>query len=92
MTPNGVIMPQWVNSLLPREPDYHFTAIIFQYISVIDNKSITLKNILWYIYNDLFVDKSTLDEVMAWCHQVIILHQVIIWWVDMFKTEQTWPI
>ena len=60
---------QWVNSLAPGKFEWNFMSLIFQIISVIDGWGISCELTLRWMSLDLTNDKSTLVQVMAWCHQ-----------------------
>ena len=64
-----VTLPQWVNSLVPVRFQRNFRKVIFQLILVIDGWNISCKIVLKWMPMDLTDGKSTLVQVMAWCHQ-----------------------
>ena len=57
------------NSLAPGKFEWNFRYLIFQIISVIDGWVITCELALRWMLLDITDDKSTLVQVMAWCHQ-----------------------
>ena len=59
----------WLNSLAPRRFQQKFREVIFKPISVTDGWDISCKIALRWMPLDLIDDKSTLVQVMAWCHQ-----------------------
>ena len=61
--------PQCLNSLAPGKFEWNFTHVIFKQILVIDDWGISCENGLTWKPQDLTDDKSTLVQVMAWCHQ-----------------------
>ena len=61
--------PSYINSLAPERFQRNFRKVIFQIILVIDGWSIACKIVLKWMPMDLTDGKSTLDQVMAWCHQ-----------------------
>ena len=58
-----------INSLAPGKFEWNFRYLIFQIISVIDGWVISCELALRWMSLDLTDDKSTLVQVMAWCHQ-----------------------
>ena len=56
-------------SLAPGKFEWNFRYLIFQIISVIDSWGISCELALKWMSHDLTDDKSTLVQVMAWCHQ-----------------------
>ena len=67
ITPQGAIPP--LKSLGPRKLEWNFMHSIFQIISVIDGWVISCELAFRWMSLDLTDDKSTLDQVMAWCRQ-----------------------
>ena len=57
------------NSLAPVKFEWNFRYLIFQIISVIDGWVISCELARRLMSLDLTDDKSTLVQVMAWCHQ-----------------------
>ena len=57
------------NSLVPGKFEWNFRYLIFQIISVIDGCDISSELALRWMSLDLTDEKSTLVQVMAWCHQ-----------------------
>ena len=57
------------NSLAPGRFEQNFRQVIFKLISVTDGWDISCKIALRWMPLDLTEDKSTLVQVMAWCHQ-----------------------
>ena len=57
------------NSLSPGKFEWNFGYLILQIISVIDGWVISCELALRWMSLDLTDDKSTLVQVMAWCHQ-----------------------
>ena len=70
-------MSQWwfslaateVNSLVPSRFPLNFRWVIFKHILVIDGQVISCEITLRWMSQGLTDDKSTLIQVMAWCHQ-----------------------
>ena len=60
-----------LHSLAPGEFQKNFRYIIFKRILVIDGWSISCEIALIWMSLDLNYEKSTLVQVMAWCHQAI---------------------
>ena len=58
-----------INSLPPGRPRCHFKTAIFNLVLLIGIFTSSKDNALWWIPWDLTDDKSTLVQVMAWCHQ-----------------------
>ena len=58
-----------INSLAPGEFELNFRYLILQIISVTDGWGISCELALRWMSLDLSDDKSTLVQVMAWCHQ-----------------------
>ena len=69
-----------VNSLAPGRFQRKFRKVILQLILVIDGWSISCKIVLKWMPMDLTDGKSTLVQVMAWCHQV-----------TSYYLSQCWP-
>ena len=59
-----------VNSLAPGRPRCHFKTAIFNLVLLIGIFTSSKDNALRWMPRDLTDDKSTLVQVMAWCHQV----------------------
>ena len=57
------------NSLVPGKFEWNFRYLILQIISVVDGWGISFELALRWMSLDLTDDKSTLVQVMAWCHQ-----------------------
>ena len=60
-----------LNSLAPGKFELNFRYLILQMISAIDG--------LWWMSLDLTDDKSTLVQVMAWCHQTTSHYLSLCW-------------
>ena len=58
-----------INSLAPGKFEWNFRYLILQIISMIDGWGISCELALRWMSLDLTDDKSTLVQVMAWCHQ-----------------------
>ena len=58
-----------LNSLAPRRVEWNCRAVIFKLILMIDGWGISWEIVLTWMPQDLTDDKSTLVQVMAWCHQ-----------------------
>ena len=58
-----------INSLAPGRPGCHFKTAIFNLVLLIGIFTLSKDNALIWMPRDLTDDKSTLVEVMAWCHQ-----------------------
>ena len=58
-----------INSLVPGRFERAFRSVIFKLSLVIDGGGISCKIALRWWLLDLTHDKSTLVQVMAWCHQ-----------------------
>ena len=57
-----------MDSLAPRRFEQNFRQVIFKLISVTDGWGISCNIALRWMPLDLTNDKSTLVQVMAWCH------------------------
>ena len=57
------------NSLAPRRIEINCREVIFKLISVIDGLGISCEIVLTWMPQVLTDDKSTLIQVMTWCHQ-----------------------
>ena len=57
------------NSLAPGRFQFNFRKVIFKLTLVNGGWSISYKIALRWMPQDLTDDKSTLVQVMAWCHQ-----------------------
>ena len=55
--------------MAPGKFEWNFWYLIFQIFSVIDGWGISCELALRWMSLDLTYDKSTLVQVMAWCHQ-----------------------
>ena len=60
---------QWVNSLAPGRSKCNSKNVIFNLVLLIGIFRSSYDNALRWMPQDLTDDKSTLDQVMAWCHQ-----------------------
>ena len=58
-----------INSLAPGKFEWNFRHVIFKQILVIDDWCFSCEIALTWKPQDLAYDKSTLVQVMAWCHQ-----------------------
>ena len=58
-----------INPLAPGAFKWNFTYVMFSLILVIDGRGIYREIVLREMSSDLTDDKSTLVQVMAWCHQ-----------------------
>ena len=65
----GVAAVSEINSLAPKRFQRNCRKVIFQLNLVIDGWSISCKIVLKWMPMDLIYGKSTLVQVMAWCHQ-----------------------
>ena len=63
------IREQWVNSLAPGRSECDSKNIIFNLVLLIGIFRSSHDNAVWWMPQDLSDDKSTLVQVMAWCHQ-----------------------
>ena len=61
--------PLWFNSLVPGGFKWKFRLLISKLISAIDDWGISCEIARRWLSLDLTDDKSTLVQVMAWCHQ-----------------------
>ena len=68
-----------INSLASRGCDCNFESVIIKCISMINILCISCKIALWWKAQDLTDDKSTLDQVMAWCRQAASHHLSQCW-------------
>ena len=69
LSPYGVTGPQWVNSLAPGGFDYSLKLVNFKLISTINILSIFCEIAIRWMPQHVTDPKSTLVQVMAWCHQ-----------------------
>ena len=67
------------NSLVPGWFERNFRYLIFQIISVIDGRGIACELALRWMSLDQTDDKSTLVQVMAWCHQATCHYHSQCW-------------
>ena len=67
------------NSLAPGKFEQYFGYLIFEIISVINGWGISCELALRWMSLDLTYDKSTWDQVMAWCRQSTS-HYLSQWW------------
>ena len=58
-----------INSLAPRRSEFNSKDLIFSLVLLIDIFISSHDNAIWWMPQDLTDDKSTLVQVMAWCHQ-----------------------
>ena len=79
-----------VNSLPPRKFEWNFRYLIFQIISVIDGRVISCELALWWMSLDLTDEKTTLVQVMAWCHQAT-RHQALSHYLSQCWPRSLWP-
>ena len=68
------------NSLAPGKFEWNFRLIIFIQILVIDRWGISCETALIWMSLDFTDDRSTLIQVMAWCHQA-----------TSYYLSQCWP-
>ena len=66
-----------INSLYPER--CNFKCVILQHMQMIDIVSISRSTVLRWIPKDFTDDKSTLVQVMAWCHQATSHHLSQCW-------------
>ena len=64
-----VTRPQWVNSFTPGKCGFHLKLAIFKLISRRDIFGISCEIELRQMPQNLTNEKSTLVQVMAWCHE-----------------------
>ena len=64
-----VTRPQWVNILVPGRSGWDFQNAIFNLVLVIGIFRSSYDDALRWMAQDLADDRSTLVQVMAWCHQ-----------------------
>ena len=90
-----------IDSLVPGKFDWHFRYLIFQIkISVINDWGLSYELALRWMSLNLSDDKSTLVQVMAWCHQATSHYLSQCWprslssysvtrpqWVNMYQTS-----
>ena len=65
----GPLLLPWLNSLAPGRFEWHFRWVIFMLILVIDDWCISCEIAIRWMQLDFTDDRSTLFQVMAWCHQ-----------------------
>ena len=68
-----------INSLTPAIFEWYFRYLNFQIISVIDGWGISFELAIRWMSLNLTDEKSTLVQVMAWCHQATS-HYLSQWW------------
>ena len=69
MSPNGVARPQWVSSLASGICGSNFNSVISMHMLQINFMSVPYETAHRWMPQDTFDDKSSLVQVMAWCHQ-----------------------
>ena len=82
----------WINSLAPGKFKLNFGHVIFKWILVIDGW--WLRHLLWIIIwmsLDFTDDRSTLVQVMAWCHQATSHYLSQCWPRSLSPYGITWP-
>ena len=81
----------WLNSFTPRRSECDFKNAIFNLVLLIgidrDSYNNVLKCLPWYLTDD----KSTLVQVMAWCHQATSHHLKQCWLRSVSKYGVTRP-
>ena len=80
-----------VNSLAPGKFELNFRYLIFQIISVIDGWGISCEFALRWMSLHLADDKTTLVQVMAWCHQATSHYLTQCWSRSMSPNDLTRP-
>ena len=80
-----------LNSLAPVKFEWNFRYLIFWIISVIDGWVISSELALRWMSLDLTDDKSTLVQVMAWCHQATSHYLNQCWPRSMWPNGITRP-
>ena len=86
-----IIRPQWVNSLGPGRFQFNFRLVTFKLILVNGGWDISYEIALKWMPLDLTDDKSTLVQVMAWCHQATSHYLSQCWHRSMSPNGVTRP-
>ena len=68
-----------LNSLAPRRFKVNFRWVIFKLILVVNGWGISCGTALIWVSLDHTYDKSTLVQVMAWCHMTSLGHNELIY-------------
>ena len=79
------------NSLVPGRPRCHFETAIFNFLLLIGIFTSSKDNALRLMPRDLTHDKSTLVQVMAWCHQATSHYLSQCWPSSMLPYGVTRP-
>ena len=66
---SSIINTAGINSLAPGRSEYDSKNVIFNLVLLIGIFKSSHDNALWWMPQDFTDDKSTLAQVMAWCHQ-----------------------
>ena len=90
---DGLLPKRWqaINSLAPGKFEWNFRHVIFKQILVIDGWGISCEIALSWKPQDLTDDKSTLVQVMAWCHQATSHYLSQCWPRSLSPYGVTWP-
>ena len=87
----GMQSSLWVNSLAPGRCGCYLELVIFQLVSRINISNILCEIVLKWMAQDKTDDKSTLFQVMAWCHQSTSHHMSQCWPRPMALYSTTRP-
>ena len=79
LLPHGITRPQWVNSLAPWRCGCNLKSVIFKFIIQNSSLGIGSEIALKWMPQNLIIDKSTLVQVMVWCHQATSHHLSQCW-------------
>ena len=80
------------NSLTPEKFEWNFGHVIFKRILVIDGWGISCEIALIWMPLDFTDDKSTLVQVMAWCHQATSYYLSLYWPRSLSPSGTTRPL
>ena len=86
-----VTRPQWVNSLSIGRCVFGLKCLRFRGIVVITFMSISSATVFKWMAQDPTDEKSTMDQVMAQCHQATSHYLNQCWARSMLPCSATWP-
>ena len=75
----GMQSSLWVNSLSPGRCGCYHELVIFQLVSRLNISNILCETVIKWMAQDQTDHKSTLFQVMAWCHQATSHHMSQCW-------------
>ena len=97
LSPYGIVRPQWVNTLRPKQDGHHFPNDIFKCIFLNENASILIKISMKFVPWGSIDNIPALVQKMAWCRpgdkplsepmMVSLLTHICITWPQWVKRQ-----